>query len=68
MVAQVRDEGKHPGIVALHHTYLRPAVTQQAAADLLDLPMSTFRRHLAEGIARLTDLLWQRAGPVPGDS
>jgi hypothetical protein len=46
---------------ALHHTYLRPAATQQAAADLLDLPMSTFRRHLAEGVARLTDLLWQRA-------
>ncbi len=47
---------------ALHHTYLRPAATQQAAADLLDLPMSTFRRHLAEGVTRLTDLLWQRAG------
>lgn len=46
---------------ALHHTYLRPAATQQAAADLLDLPMSTFRRHLAEGVTRLIDLLWQRA-------
>ena len=46
---------------ALHHTYLRPAATQQAAADLLGLPMSTYRRHLAEGVARLTDLLWQRA-------
>jgi hypothetical protein len=46
---------------ALHHTYLRPAATQQAAADLLDLPMSTFRRHLAEGVGLLTDLLWQRA-------
>jgi hypothetical protein len=48
---------------ALHHTYLRPAATQQAAADLLDLPMSTFRRHLAEGIERLAELLWQRAQP-----
>jgi hypothetical protein len=28
--------------------------------------MSTFRRHLAEGIERLTDLLWQRARPGPG--
>jgi hypothetical protein len=46
---------------ALHHTYLRPAATQQAAADLLDLPMSTFRRHLAGGVTCLTDLLWQRA-------
>lgn len=48
---------------ALHHTYLRPAPTQQAAADLLGLPMSTFRRHLAEGVSRLTDLLWRRAQP-----
>jgi len=46
---------------ALHHTYLQPAATQQAAADLLGLPMSTYRRHLAEGIERITDLLWQQA-------
>ncbi|WP_412751014.1 AAA family ATPase [Krasilnikovia sp. M28-CT-15] len=45
---------------ALHHTYLQPAGTQQAAADLLRLPMSTFRRHLAAGVERLTDILWQR--------
>ena len=53
---------------ALHHTYLRPAATQQAAADLLGLPMSTFRRHLAEGIERLTDLLWRRARPARGNA
>ncbi|GAB1640899.1 hypothetical protein [Krasilnikovia sp. MM14-A1259] len=45
---------------ALHHTYLQPAGTQQAAADLLRLPMSTFRRHLAAGVDRLTEILWQR--------
>ncbi|OJF13418.1 ATP-binding protein [Couchioplanes caeruleus] len=44
---------------ALHHTYLRPAGTQQAAADLLRLPMSTYRRHLAAGVDRLTEILWQ---------
>ncbi|MEV6597163.1 hypothetical protein AB0M36_09915 [Actinoplanes sp. NPDC051346] len=51
---------------ALHHTYLRPAGTQQAAADLLRLPMSTYRRHLAAGVDRLTEILWQwesAAGP-----
>jgi hypothetical protein len=45
---------------ALHHTYLQPAGTQQRAAELLDLPMSTYRRHLARGVDRLTTLLWHR--------
>ncbi|OKI00659.1 hypothetical protein A6A06_17015 [Streptomyces sp. CB02923] len=44
---------------ALHHTYLRPAGTQARAAELLRLPMTTYRRHLAAGIGRLTELLWQ---------
>jgi hypothetical protein len=44
---------------ALHHTYLQPASTQGAAAELLDLPMTTYRRHLAEGIHRLTEILRQ---------
>jgi hypothetical protein len=45
---------------ALLHTYLRPAPTQEQAADILDLPFSTYRRHLAEGIALVTDALWQQ--------
>jgi hypothetical protein len=44
---------------ALHHTYLQPAPTQAEAADLLGLPMSTYRRHLAAGIDRLTEILRQ---------
>jgi hypothetical protein len=44
----------------LHHTYLQPAPTQADAADLLRLPMSTYRRHLATGIERITQMLWQR--------
>ena len=44
---------------ALHHTYLRPAPTQAAAAELLDLPTTTYRRHLALGISRVTELLRQ---------
>jgi hypothetical protein len=42
---------------ALHHTYLQPAATQSAAAELLGLPMTTYRRHLASGIHRLTEIL-----------
>jgi hypothetical protein len=42
----------------LHRTYLRPAPTQEAAAEVLDLPLSTYRRHLAKALDHLTDLLW----------
>jgi hypothetical protein len=44
---------------AVYHTYLQPALTQEQAAELLDLPFSTFRRHLKNGIARISELLWQ---------
>jgi hypothetical protein len=44
---------------ALEHTYLHPAVTQEQAAELLDLPFSTYRRHLKAGVLRLTEILWQ---------
>lgn len=44
----------------LYHTYLHPAPTQEQAAELLDLPFSTYRRHLKTAIERVTDVLWQR--------
>ena len=43
---------------ALHHTYFQPAATQELAAELLDLPFSTYRRHLKEGIDHVVDTLW----------
>jgi AAA ATPase-like protein len=45
---------------ALERTYMRPAPTQEAAAELLDLPFSTYRGHLTRGQQRLVDWLWQR--------
>ncbi|MFN8442033.1 MAG: AAA family ATPase [Caldilineaceae bacterium] len=45
---------------ALHHTYFQPAATQELAAELLDLPFSTYRRHLKEGIDHVVDTLWNR--------
>lgn len=45
---------------ALHHTYFQPAVTQEQAAELLDLPFSTYRRHLRAGLAYVTEHLWTR--------
>ena len=34
--------------------------TQEQAAELLDLPFSTYRRHLKTGMEQLTQMLWQR--------
>jgi hypothetical protein len=45
---------------ALERTYLRPAPTQEAAAELLGLPFSTYRGHLTRGLERVTEWLWQR--------
>ncbi|NMO57577.1 ATP-binding protein [Actinoplanes sp. TBRC 11911] len=42
----------------LDRTYLRPAATREAAAEVLDLPFSTYRRYLARALEQLTDLLW----------
>jgi hypothetical protein len=43
---------------ALYHTYFQPAATQEQAAELLDLPFSTYRRHLRSGIEYITERLW----------
>jgi hypothetical protein len=47
-------------VAALERTYLRPAATQEAAAELLGLPFSTYRGHLTRGLERVVDWLWQR--------
>lgn len=52
---------------ALYHTYLQPAPTQEQAADLLDLPFSTYRRHLTTGVALVTDHLWRRELGEPAE-
>jgi len=43
---------------ALDRTYLRPAMTQERAAEVLGLPFSTYRRHLSQGVGRIVSLLW----------
>jgi hypothetical protein len=44
----------------LHRAYLSPAPTLERAAEVLELPSSTFRRLLTTGIARVVDTLWHR--------
>jgi RecA/RadA recombinase len=43
---------------ALYHTYYQPAETQEAAAELLDMPFSTYRRHLKAGVDYVVETLW----------
>ena len=60
-VDALRDDPRAEKLVrALDCTYLRPAPTQEAAAELLDLPFSTYRGHLTRGLERVVDWLWQR--------
>ena len=42
----------------LRRTFVRGAPTQEAAAEVLGLPFSTYRRHLAKAIEQVTDVLW----------
>jgi hypothetical protein len=58
-VARLGDEPKgEPLRRVLERTYLRGAPSQEAAAEVLGLPFSTYRRYLARATARLVDLLW----------
>ena len=45
---------------AVYRTYLEPAPSQEVAAELLDLPLGTYRYRLARGVERIADWLWQR--------
>jgi hypothetical protein len=44
---------------AVWHTYFEPAATQEQAAERLDLPFSTYRYHLTNGLDRIAAWLWQ---------
>jgi hypothetical protein len=57
LVASVKDEKLFSVIKA---TFFSPAPTQEAAAERLGLPFSTYRRHLGNAVERIVDFLWQR--------
>ncbi|MFD5157508.1 AAA family ATPase [Streptomyces hawaiiensis] len=60
-VAQMPGEGRSSARHrrALIATYLSGGTTQEAAAEELGIPFSTYRRHLAAGIEQLADRLWR---------
>jgi hypothetical protein len=45
---------------ALRVMYLEPTGSQERAAEVMDLPFSTFRRYLKDGVGRVTETLWQQ--------
>lgn len=68
-IARLLDEaverlGEHPRDLMLQRalvaTYFKPAPTQEAAAERLGVPFSSYRRHLTKGVERVVTWLWQR--------
>jgi hypothetical protein len=43
----------------LRRTYVTPSPTQEAAAEVLGLPFSTYRRHLGKAVDAVTEALWR---------
>jgi hypothetical protein len=62
LAAAVERVGQEPkGDVlgrVLDRTFVRPASSQEAAAEVLGLPFSTYRRHLARALDRVVEVLW----------
>ncbi|WP_446041912.1 ATP-binding protein [Streptomyces sp. SID1121] len=52
---------------AVTTTFFRGVPTQEAAAERLGLPLSTFRRHLARGLDEVGGVLWNKEvyGTIP---
>lgn len=58
-VAQVEeDPATERAARAVDRTYLRRTTTQEAAAEVLEMPFSTYRRQLAKGMQAVVTLLW----------
>lgn len=45
---------------AFYHTYIKPAASQEQASEIIDVPFSTYRRHLQAGVKRVAELLWRK--------
>jgi hypothetical protein len=64
LVAATDALAEDPRDAKLHRvvatTFFQGVPTQEAAAERLQLPFSTYRRHLATGIGRVTAWLWDR--------
>lgn len=58
-IERVGEDPRSTGLArVLDGTFLHGAPTQEAAAEVLGLPFSTYRRHLAKALDALVDVLW----------
>jgi hypothetical protein len=58
-IDRIGDDPKGDQVRAvLNRTFVRPAPSQEAAAEVLGLPFSTYRRHLAKAVEAVTEVLW----------
>jgi hypothetical protein len=54
------DSRDEPLFRVVDRTFLRPAPTQERAAEMLGLPFSTFRRYRNRGVEHVIAWLWRR--------
>ncbi|HET9661448.1 MAG TPA: ATP-binding protein [Thermomicrobiales bacterium] len=63
LLAAIENLGQSPRDAKLYRaidrTYLRPAASQELAAEALGLPFNTYRYHLSGAIRRIVDELWR---------
>ena len=52
--------GRQKHARAVQAKYGRDAPSQEAAAETLGVPLSSFRRHLKSGVEFIVEYLWQR--------
>ncbi|TDE38773.1 ATP-binding protein [Actinomadura sp. 6K520] len=59
--ATLRDDPREESLYrVVDRTFLRPAPTQERAAEMLGLPFSTYRRHRNRAVERIAGWLWER--------
>lgn len=64
LVAAMHDDPRDGKLArALEAAFVHPAGSREAAAERIDVPFSTFRRHVAKGIERLEEMLWSHERP-----
>jgi hypothetical protein len=57
----LRADPREQGLFdVVNRTFLRPAATQERAAEMLHLSFSTYRRHRDRAVARIVEWLWRR--------
>jgi AAA ATPase domain len=67
-VETLRADPREQGLFdVVNRTFLRPAPTQERAAEMLHLSFSTYRRHRNRAVDRVVEWLWRRElhGPAP---